>query len=172
MDREIVWIWSRRFVFVVLSGFIILIQYLPIEDRWPNIPGPDAIVAICFAWTLRRPEIMSPILIAATLLFADLMLSRPPGLWALIVLAGSVYLATRQRDLNQALFGVEWMYVSITILICFLVNYLAMFVFFLPTQNGLITAVQCLITILIYPIVVVASSKLFGIQKTVYSETN
>lgn len=165
MDRETIWINSRRALFVIACAIIILVHSLPLRDMSLQFPAPDLIMALCFAWCLRRPQIMTPLLIAITVLAADFLLNRPPGLWALIVLGGCVYLTARQKELRQVMFGIEWAYASGTIVACFLVYYLSQFVLFLLPIDPALLSIKALITILVYPLVTFVSARLFGIRK-------
>jgi hypothetical protein len=63
-------------------------------------------LALTFAWVLRRPEFVPPLLIAAMILLGDLMFHRPPGLWAALVLVTAETL--RVRDIREGPDGAIW----------------------------------------------------------------
>ena len=49
-------------------------------------PWPDVLLAVVCVWTLRRPDYVPAVVIAAVFLATDLLFQRPPGLWAALVL--------------------------------------------------------------------------------------
>ena len=51
-----------------------------------TVIGPDLLIAFALAWSLRRPEYVPTLLLAILFLLGDLLLQRPPGLWALLAL--------------------------------------------------------------------------------------
>ncbi len=165
MDRETLWHLSRRLLFVVVCGIVVLVQTLPLPGAATSWPDPDLIVAIAFAWTLRRPRLLPPLLVGGVVLLADLILMRPPGLWALLVVLGCVYLAYRQKDLSQVMFGIDWAYAGGTIVVIHAVYYLLQFPLFLPTMAAAPLAMQALFTIASYPLVVFVSVRVFDISK-------
>ena len=101
---------------------------------------------------MRRPDVMSPILITLAFLFADAILQRPPGLWTLIVLCASIFLRMRTRGRKEMLFLYEWFIVSWVIGVSFLVHYFALMFSFLPVPDVQQYVVQVTLSILIYPI--------------------
>ena len=59
---------------------------LPLQTTPRSLAGPDLLLAFAVAWCLRRPEFVPPLALALAFLLADLLLQRPPGLWALLAL--------------------------------------------------------------------------------------
>lgn len=101
---------------------------------------------------MRRPDVMSPIVITLAFLFADTILQRPPGLWTLIVLCASIFLRMRTRGRKEVLFLYEWFIISLVIGVSFLTQYFALMFTFLPVPDLQPYLVQVLLSILIYPI--------------------
>jgi len=165
MDRETLWVITRRCMFVLVCAIVVLVQTLPLPGSAESWPDPDLIVAIAFAWTLRRPNLLPPLLVGAVVLVADLIMMRPPGLWALLVVLGCVYLAYRHKDLSQVMFGIDWAYAAGTIVAVHVAYYLLQFPLFLPTMGAVPLVLQALFTILSYPVVVFVSARLFDISK-------
>ncbi len=165
MDRELLWYTTRRLIFVGLCAVVILFHTLPLPDNASRWPPPDFIMALAFAWTLRRPEVMSPLMVGGMVLLADLLLMRPPGLWALLVVLGCVYLNIRQKDLSQVMFGIDWAYAGGVMVAVYAAYFLLQFPLFLPTMSAGTLALQALFTILIYPLVAFVSVRIFGISK-------
>jgi rod shape-determining protein MreD len=131
---------------------VVLLQTLPLQSLpYPFAPA-DVPLAITFAWIMRRPDVMNPILITLAFLFADAILQRPPGLWTLIVLCASIFLRMRTRGRKEILFLYEWFIVSWVIGVSFLVHYFALMFSFLPVPDVQQYVVQVMLSILIYPI--------------------
>jgi len=70
-----------QLTYLAIVALVVLLQTLPLQSLpYPFAPA-DVPLAITFAWIMRRPDVMSPILITLAFLFADAILQRPPGLW-------------------------------------------------------------------------------------------
>ena len=68
--------------FVALSSALAVVRLLPIDMQPMPLPGPDLMLCLVLAWTIRRPDLLPVWLVAVVMLAADLLLMRPPGLWA------------------------------------------------------------------------------------------
>ena len=161
----------RRFgvmaLYVGLCMSFLMLQVLPQSFGPEAIPGPDLVLALTMCWAIRRPDLLPSILIGAVLLFADMILNRPPGLFALITLCAAVYLQTRSHDMRQAFFATEFLYCALIIIAVALVYLVLRQVLLLPGQSVLTTLAQTLFTILIYPVVGFVSAQLFGITRQI-----
>ena len=141
-----------QLTYLAIVALVVLLQTLPLQSLpYPFAPA-DVPLAITFAWIMRRPDVMSPILITLAFLFADAILQRPPGLWTLIVLCASIFLRMRTRGRKEMLFLYEWFSVSWVIGVSFLVHYFALMFSFLPVPDVQQYVVQVTLSILIYPI--------------------
>ena len=154
-------------LYVALCMFFLMLQVLPESFGPEAVPGPDLVLAVTLCWVIRRPDLLPSILIGAMLLFADMILNRPPGLFALITLCAAVYLQTRSHDLRQAFFLTEFLYSTLMIVAVALVYLVMRQVLLLPGQSVLTTFAQTAFTILIYPIVGFVSAQLFGITRQI-----
>ena len=76
-----------RLLWVLLALFIIFFQLLPLNTLPTKWPGPDLLVALTFAWAMRRPELVPALSVAFVMLLADFLLQRPPGLLAALIVA-------------------------------------------------------------------------------------
>lgn len=141
-----------QLTYLAIVALVVLLQTLPLQSLpYPFAPA-DVPLAITFAWIMRRPDVMSPILITLAFLFADAILQGPPGLWTLIVLCASIFLRMRTRGRKEMLFLYEWFIVSWVIGVSFLVHYFALMFSFLPVPDVQQYVVQVTLSILIYPI--------------------
>jgi rod shape-determining protein MreD len=145
-------VFRLQLTYLAIVALVVLVQTLPLQSLpYPFAPA-DVPLAITFAWIIRRPDVMSPILITLAFLFADAILQRPPGLWTLIVLCASIFLRMRTRGRKEVLFLYEWFIVSLVMGVSFLVHYFALMFTFLPVPDVKQYIVQVLLSILIYPI--------------------
>ena len=141
-----------QLTYLAIVALVVLLQTLPLQSLpYPFAPA-DVPPAITLAWIMRRPDVMSPILITLAFLFADAILQRPPGLWTLIVLCASIFLRMRTRGRKEVQFLYEWFIISLVIAVSFLVQYFALMFTFLPVPDLQPYLVQVLLSILIYPI--------------------
>ena len=141
-----------QLTYLAIVALVVLLQTLPLQSlSYPFAPA-DVPLAITLAWIMRRPDVMSPILITLAFLFADAILQRPPGLWTLIVLCASIFLRMRTRGRKEVQFLYEWFIISLVIAVSFLVQYFALMFTFLPVPDLQPYLVQVLLGILIYPL--------------------
>ena len=141
-----------QLTYLAIVALVVLLQTLPVQSL-PHPFAPDDVpLAITLAWIMRRPDVMSPIVITLAFLFADTILQRPPGLWTLIVLCASIFLRMRTRGRKEVLFLYEWFIISLVIGVSFLTQYFALMFTFLPVPDLQPYLVQVLLSILIYPI--------------------
>ena len=141
-----------QLTYLAIVALVVLLQTLPLQSLPYPFAPTDVPLAITLAWIMRRPDVMSPILITLAFLFADAILQRPPGLWTLIVLCASIFLRMRTRGRKEVQFLYEWFIISLVIAVSFLVQYFALMFTFLPVPDLQPYLVQVLLSILIYPI--------------------
>ncbi|MEO5614569.1 MAG: hypothetical protein ABIR04_06555, partial [Cypionkella sp.] len=122
-------VWLHRALFVAIALLLLFWRLLPLPMAmmsdcaetagwcrftvWLNrTPGPDLLLCIIFAWTMRRPDYLPALLIAVVVLLEDMLLDRPPGLWTALVLLASEFVRGRVALTRELNFGVEWLLVS------------------------------------------------------------
>ena len=74
--------WGYRFLLLLLCAVILFLNLLPINTAPRAWGAPDLIPCLIFSWTLRRPSYAPTILVALIAFSADMILQRPPGLFA------------------------------------------------------------------------------------------
>lgn len=166
------YIWSMRAVFVVAAISILTVQLIPLETMPRRLVMPDLLVALTFAWVARRPELAPVVVIGGVLFLADLLMQRPPGLWAAIVIIGSEVLRARNADIRDVVFAVEWLTVAITIAASFLAYLLIMAIIVPYDTSEFLILQQMVLTILSYPLVVGFSHLVFGVRKAAPGEVD
>ena len=132
--------------------------------------GPDLLIAFAFAWSLRRPEYVPTLLLAAVFLLADLLLQRPPGLWALLALLACENLKGRGRTLRDATFGAEWIAVAVFLTAILLMNRVVLSILFIQPPQLRLSLLELGVTILIYPVVVLITRTIMGVRRAAPGE--
>lgn len=180
-------IWLHRALFVLLALFLIFWRLLPLPlsqislcaERatwcfftvWLNrMPGPDLLLCLIFAWTMRRPDYLPALLIAAVVLLEDMILMRPPGLWAGLVLLASEFVRGRVALTRELSFGIEWLLVAGLMLTLLLAYRLVFSMVLLPQPGFGFAMVQVIWSILCYPIVVFLSRYVLDLHKPAMGE--
>jgi rod shape-determining protein MreD len=152
-------------LYVLLALVILFWQLLPLSTMPSIWAGPDILMALTFAWALRRPEFVPLALIAAVMLLADFLLQRPPGLLAALVLIGSEQLKTRAIGLRDASFAGEWVAAGLVVIAVALLNRVILTVAMVDQAPLGLTLSQAVLTILAYPVVVFVSHLFFGVRR-------
>lgn len=165
IDRPDARIWPMRAVFVLVAMLLLYLRLLPLDNPAGAWGAPDLLLAMSFAWVLRRPEFIPPLALAAVWLLADLMLLRPPGLMAMLVLAAALILRQKQRELGEVPFALEWGTVSLACLVILLAQRLVLGLFLVPMPPAGQGVIQVIVTALSYPVVVLATEYLFGVRR-------
>jgi len=158
-------VWTMRLMYAGLSLLILFFHLLPLDTMPGRWAPPDLLVALTFAWTLRRPDFVPVVLVACVMLMADLMLQRPPGLLAALVVAGSAYLRNWSAGLSDASFLGEWASVGLVLISTMLLNRLILGITAVDQAPLWLVLTQLVLTILVYPLVAVISQSLFGVRK-------
>ncbi|WP_240722371.1 rod shape-determining protein MreD [Poseidonocella sp. HB161398] len=108
-------LWIAHAAYAAAALLMMAVLLMPLWIEPGGWPGPDLLTGLTFAWVLRRPEQVPALLIALVMLTADLMLQRPPGLWAALALCASEVLRARRRTPRPLSFPMEWALVAVLI---------------------------------------------------------
>ncbi len=138
--------------------------------RWQDIPAPDLLLCLTLAWVVRRPDLLPAPVIALYFFIEDILLLRPPGLWALIVLLASESLRARSERLRDNAFWMEYAQVAGLMLVMFLANRAVLAIVMAPQAPLDLSLLQFLATLAAYPAVVAASHYVFGLRKPATGE--
>lgn len=163
-------LWSMRTVFIGLGLMTIFLYLLPLETGPGRWPAPDILLALCLTWSLRRPDIAPAMSIGLVMLLADLLFQRPPGLFAAMVVVASEALRRRGPDLRDAGFATELISVALIIAVLTIGYRVVLTLMVLPVPPLGLSLVQAILTLAIYPIVVLGSQMLFGIRTQTQAE--
>ena len=158
-------LWAMRAVYLFLCMAVILAHLLPL-DTLPRVwAPPDILIAFTFAWALRRSDYVPILSIAAVFLIADLLFQRPPGLMAALVVVGTESLRIRFAGLRDASFVGEWIAVCVMVAALTLANRLILSIVASDLAPLGPTLIQMLLTMLIYPLAVLATQWGVGVRK-------
>lgn len=127
--------------------------------------APDLILCLAFAWSLRRPEFVPPLSLALIFLLTDLLLQRPPGLWALLALIGCENLKSRGRSLRDSGFGSEWMTVALLMIAIVAINRLVLALALVDVPPLALSLSELGMTLLFYPLIVAVTHFAMGVRK-------
>ncbi|MBV0893128.1 rod shape-determining protein MreD [Paracoccus sp. Z118] len=157
-------------LYVVLGLGIIILRLLPLAPGEVSWPGPDVLLCLTLAWAVRRPEQLPVLVIAALFLIENLLLLRPIGLWAAIVVVGTEAVRARERRWRDQPFLVEWLRIGVLVLGMMMTDRLLQLVFFVPGEMSPRpplgqALMQVIATIAAYPVVVLAARWLVGLRR-------
>lgn len=157
-------LWVFRALFLALCAVVIFLQLLPMQippSRWA---APDLLIGFTFAWVLRRPDYVPVLSVALVFLAADLLFQRPPGLATALVVGGSEFLRSRSHFMREFPFALEWAIVATIIAVVMLGNRLVLMAVFVEPPDFGLTAIHFVATVLAYPLVVMLSRYVLGVQ--------
>jgi len=150
-------LWVHRLIFLAVALGLIFVKLLPLRDLAGQLPGPDLLLCMIFAWTVRRPDYLPVPMIAAVVLLEDMLLMRPPGLWTALVIVGAEVIRSRVVLTRELSFGIEWLLVAALMLAQFVLYRLAFVLAFVPQPALGFALVQVIWSIMAYPAVVAIS---------------
>ncbi|MEM9967167.1 MAG: rod shape-determining protein MreD [Pseudomonadota bacterium] len=164
-DRSLTRQWLMRCFFLSTALAILFYQLLPLDTAPRSWAGPDLILCLAFAWSVRRPELVPALSLFAIFLMADFLLQRAPGLWSLLALLACENLKLRGRSLRDASFLAEWMTVGLILIAMSFANRIIMGIALMPLPKLTLTLSELGMTLLFYPLVVAVTHGVMGVRK-------
>ena len=165
MDQNRLQIWGMRAAFVLIALVIVFFHLLPLDPSPGRWAGPDLLVAVVFAWAVRRPDYVPILLIAGVMLMADMMLQRPPGLWSVLVVCAAEWMKSRERRQRETTFVLEWMTFAGCLIAITVVYRAVLMVLIVVPGTFTLAFVQVMMTIALYPVVVGVSHLVLGVRR-------
>ncbi|MDO9525804.1 MAG: rod shape-determining protein MreD [Gemmobacter sp.] len=165
-----VWAWRGAYLLVVVT--LVFLRLLPLPAEAGQWPAPDFVLCLTCAWVLRRPDYVPALMIGLVVFAEDLVLMRPPGLWAAMTLLGTEFLRSRASFSRELTFLTEWVMVATVMTVMTLGYRLILAVVMLPQAGLSLTLVQTVGSILTYPLVVGASRLIAGLRKPATGEVD
>lgn len=158
-------LWTMRIAYLALALAIIFFHLLPLETGPVRFAGPDLLMALTFAWAIRRPDYVPSLSIAGAMLLADLLFQRPPGLLALLTLVGATQLKRRAGGMRDAGFAGEWAAAALVVVAVTVLNRLVLAVLAVDQAPLGLTLIRMLMTLAAYPLVALGSHLVLGVRK-------
>ena len=165
-------IWTMRAAYLGIGLGVYMLELVPLQTMPRDFAGPDLILLMTFAFALRRPEFGPPALVALVIVLGDLLLLRPPGLMAGLVVVTTEALRARADGLRTLPFTVEWLTAGLGLVGVLLGYRIVMAIFLIPQPPLLLSVSQLAMSILAYPIMVLAVAALFGVRRVALGEVD
>jgi rod shape-determining protein MreD len=119
------------FFLLLLSFTVLFVSVLPLDMQVHRLVRPDLLFCLFAAWVIRRPHTTPYFLIAVVALLADILMDRPIGLWALLILLSSEILRMSRGFLKDQMWLLEWLVIVGVFAGCILVQRLTLLINFL-----------------------------------------
>ncbi len=142
-------------LFLLFFALTLFFRLLPLNTGTQGLPGPNLMLCLTMAWVLRRPAHLPAPMIGLVFLVEDLFTLRPPGLWALAVLAGTEFLRRRHAVAREITLPLEWAMVSAVMLAMLVAYRLVLAIVMVPQPPLDLSLIGLAFTVLCYPAVVV-----------------
>ncbi len=150
--------------YCLCMGVLLFLRLLPLSTGAAGWAGPDIGLCLTFAWVLRRPDQLAAPLIAAIFLIEDIMLLRPLGLWAAIVLMGTEAARRREQRWRDQSFMVEWMRIALLMGAMLMACRIVAVILLMPKPALGQAILQYIATLAAYPVVVFLARWLIGLR--------
>ena len=165
-------LWAHRVTFVVFALLILVVQLVPIDLRPARGAPPDLLLPFALAWMARRPDYLPVWVVAGLFLIADMLLLRPPGLYAALVVILTEKVRRRALERRFTTLAGEWGTVALGIVTVALVYRVILFATMVPQAPLGQSLIQTGLTVAVYPLVVFVTHYLFGVTRPAPSETD
>ncbi len=165
MDKATTRLWLMRVLYLFLAMLVMFFHLLPLDTQPGRWPFPELLVALTFAWVLRRPDYVPTFSVAFVMLMGDILLQRPPGLLAALVVMGATYLRSAGPGMRDLGFAGEWSSVSAVITMIFVLDRLVLTMLSVEQTTLGPVLIQTVLTIFAYPLVVLFSQGVLGVRR-------
>lgn len=152
-------------LYIVLAGGLMLATLVPLTGGRSSLPGPDLLFCLTIGWVMRRPDLLPVGLVAAVALMGDLLLQRPPGLWAALLVLATEHMRARSLPGQAPSLWGEGALVGGLFAAMVVVNWTLLAIFMVPRPSLAAVLLQVPATLIAYPVVVLLLSSVFGIRR-------
>jgi len=164
--------WGYRGLFLGLALLLLFLRLLPLGNAPGTLPGPDLLLCLIMAWVMRRPDYLPVGLVVLVILAEDMLLMRPPGLWAALVVMASEFIRSRTALMRELSFVTEWLLV-VGLMVGMLLAYRLVFIMTVMPQPPFgFSVVQVIWSAVAYPVVVGLSRLVLDLHKPATGETD
>lgn len=149
--------WTRllRLLRTLVPGLTVLaavvITVLPVGVPHLSVVMPVFTLMAIYYWTLTRPDLISAPLMFLIGLFQDAMTGTPMGLTAIVFLSAHYFVITQRRLLAGQSFAMAWFGFSVLAMMAAGLAWLIACAFYARLVPIGPSAVQTLLTIVLYP---------------------
>lgn len=157
--------WIMRAAFIALGLAIIVFSLMPLETTPRRWTGPDLLLVLCCAWTLRRPDYAPALSIGLLVFLADLMFQRPPGLMAALVVLACEWLKGQGRAMRDLPFPAEWLAAAAAMTAVIIGYRVILAITFAPLPPITLSLIQLVASVLVYPLAVLFLMAFFGLRR-------
>ena len=158
-------LWFSQALFASLGLFAVLAAMLPLGLSANAIPMPDLVFILAVAWVIRRPVAAPLGLVAAIAIIADILLMRPIGLWALVMIFSVEAVRARRWTIREHMFLVEWAIFATLFAVSLVATSIILGLAFAPRPGAYIMFTYFLSTVIAYPIVVGLLQWVLGVKR-------
>ena len=178
--------------FLLLAGVLLFLRLLPVQDYGGGVelgggaltdlpvpgsgfdlslwPGPDVVMCLALAWVVRRPDLLPAPVIAGYFLLEDMLLLRPPGSWALVMLLATEFLRARNTLFRGAGLWLEFALVTGLLLVMFVAHRALLAIVMVPLPPLDLSFAQLVGSVLVYPAVVAFVHFVLNLRKPATGE--
>ncbi len=160
-------LWAFRALFLAALLAIVLALLLPIRLEAGRLPGPDLVLALTIAWAMRQPDHVPILLLAGAMLVADLLLMRPPGLMAALVVAAVEVIRAREYQWRDLPLPLEWLVGAALIGGVLILNALVLAIFLVPQASLGQILIRLILTAAVYPVAALGVRYVFRVPRRV-----
>jgi rod shape-determining protein MreD len=160
--------WLSLWLLIAAVG--LFARLLPLNLAVPGWPGPDLLLVLTMGWVLRRPGHLPAPAIGLVWFVEDLLMLRPPGLWALLVLAGTEFLRRRHAMVREIGLLLEWGIVAGVLVAMTLGNRLILAIVMVPQEPLDLSLVKLVFTVGMYPLAVLMLHVVLRVRKPATGE--
>lgn len=158
-------VWLMRALFMAVALLVPLVHLMPLSPAPRQWAPPDIMLALIYAWAVRRPDFVPLPIVVLSVLLADFLLQRPPGLWTALVVIAVQWAKSRERRQQDPTLALEWTTFALTVVGLTLAYRAVLLVTLVPPGPLYLAAMQAAFTILIYPLVVLISHFILGVRR-------
>jgi rod shape-determining protein MreD len=153
-----------------LAAVFLFARLLPLDLNLFGWPGPDLLLLLTMAWVLRRPAHLPAVAIGLVWLVEDLLTFRPPGLWALMVLAGTEFLRARTAVVREINLALEWAMVAGVIVAMWLAYRTILGIVMVPNEALDLSLAKLFATVALYPVAIFVLTFVLRVRKPATGE--
>lgn len=141
-------------IFIFVSLLFMFFRMLPLDLMARNWTTPDFLICFMLTWSMRKPEAIPAILIAAIFLLQDFLFQRPTGLYAALALLTCEWSKRQALLAEEFPFLIEWLTAAMAMVALFVGYRFILSLSLSALAPFKLSLFELVITIVSYPIIV------------------